>query len=110
MIKIVLESARNGVIKKVIDDNYGGGKEHFTSTDVYESTEERNSTENTYIKRFFFDLCDDLGLNLGSKFDKDVLDINTGWGSHYEPTVKDIESKIKRLKIELEELEEWKNI
>jgi len=55
-------------------------------------------------------LCDDLGLELGSKFDKYVLDINTCWGSHYEPTVKDIESKIKRLKIELEELEEWKNI
>jgi hypothetical protein len=110
MVKIVLESARNGVIKKVIDDNYGGGNEHFTSTDVYESPEDTNTNENTYIKRFFFDLCDDLGLELGSKFDKAVLDINTVWGSHYEPTVKDIESKIKRLKIELEELEEWKNI
>jgi hypothetical protein len=106
MVKIVLESARNGVIKKVIDDNYGGGKEHFTSTDVYESEEGKN----TYIKRFFFDLCDDLGLELGSKFDKTVLDINTNWGSHYEPTSKDIESKIKRLKLELKELEEWKNI
>ncbi len=110
MVKIVLESARNGVIKKVIDDNYGGGKEHFTSTDVYESNEERKSSDNTYIKRFFFDLCDDLGLELGSKFDKDVLDINTDWGSHYEPTTKDIESKIKKLKAELTELEEWKNI
>ena len=39
MIKIVLESARNGVIKKVIDDNHGGGREHFTSTDVYESND-----------------------------------------------------------------------
>ena len=110
MVKIVLESARNGVIKKVIDYNYGGGKEHFTSTDVYEANEEHKLNKNTYIKRFFFDLCDDLGLELGSKFDKDVLDINTGWGSHYEPTVKDIETKIKRLKSELKELEEWKNI
>jgi hypothetical protein len=110
MVKIVLESARNGVIKKVIDDNYGGGKEHFTSTDVYESTEDQNSSRDAYIKRFFFDLCDDLGLELGNKFDKNVLDINTGWGSHYEPTTKDIESKIKMLKIELKELEEWKNI
>tara|TARA_B100000768_G_C11156619_1_gene322675 strand:- start:112 stop:444 length:333 start_codon:yes stop_codon:yes gene_type:complete len=110
MVKIVLESARNGVIKKVIDDNYGGGKEHFTSTDVYEASEEHTLSKSTYIKRFFFDLCDDLGLELGSKFDKDVLDINTGWGSHYEPTVKDIETKIKRLKSELKELEEWKNI
>jgi len=110
MVKIVLESARNGVIKKVIDDNYGGGNEHFTSTDVYESLEDAKSNEKTYIKRFFFDLCDDLGLEIGSKFDKAVLDINIVWGSHYEPTVKDIEVKIKRLKIELEELEEWKNI
>ena len=110
MIKIILESARNGVIKKVIDDNYGGGKEHFTSTDVYESSDEHKAIQNNYIKRFFFDLCDDLGLNLGSKFDKNVLDINEKWGTHYEPNAKDIDYKIKKLKAELKELEEWKNI
>jgi len=109
MIKIVLEPARNGVIKKVIDDNHGGGREHFTSTDVYESSE-NDKNQYSYIKRFFFDLCDDLGLEVGSKFDKTVLDINTQWGTHYEPTVKDIEFKIKRLKSEIKELEEWKNI
>jgi hypothetical protein len=108
MIKIVLEPARNGVIKKVIDDNHGGGREHFTSTDVYE--EEGDKNQYTYVKRFFFDLCDDLGLEIGSKFDKNVLDINAQWGSHYEPTAKDIEFKIKKLKSELKELEEWKNI
>ena len=36
------------------------------------------------------------------------LDINTRWGTHFEPTVKDIEFKIKSLKNELKELEEWK--
>lgn len=108
MIKIVLESVRNGVIKKVIDDNHGGGKQQFTFTDVYESGE-FPLDENSYIKRFFFDLCDDLGLNLGSKFDKSVLDINTVWGSHFEPSDKDIKSKIKRLKLEIAELEEWTN-
>ena len=107
MIKIILESARDGVIKKVVDDNHGGGREHFTSTDVYE-TDEIDKSKYSYIKRFFFDLCDDLGLEVGSKFDKDVLDINAQWGSHYEPTPKDIEFKIKRLKNELKELEEWK--
>tara|TARA_B100000768_G_scaffold101005_1_gene94038 strand:- start:2271 stop:2600 length:330 start_codon:yes stop_codon:yes gene_type:complete len=109
MIKIVLEPARNGVIKKVIDDNHGGGKEHFTSTDVYEANE-NDKNQYSYVKRFFFDLCDDLGLEIGSKFDKTVLDINTQWGTHYEPTDKDIEFKIKRLKSELKKLEEWKNI
>jgi hypothetical protein len=107
MIKIILEPARNGVIKKIVDDNHGGGREHFTSTDVYEEADSMNS-QRGYIKKFFFDLCDDLGLDLGSKFDKDVLDINTQWGSHYEPDAKDIEFKIKRLKNELKELEEWK--
>ena len=109
MIKIILEPARNGVIKKVVDDNHGGGREHFTSTDVYESNE-NDKNQYSYIKRFFFDLCDDLGLEVGSKFDKTVLDINTQWGTHFEPTEKDIEFKIKRLKSELKKLEEWKNI
>ena len=109
MIKIILEPARNGVIKKVIDDNHGGGREHFTSTDVYEANE-NDKNQYSYIKRFFFDLCDDLGLEVGSKFDKTVLDINTQWGTHFEPTEKDIEFKIKRLKSELKKLEEWKNI
>tara|TARA_R100001015_G_C4517991_1_gene87771 strand:- start:231 stop:560 length:330 start_codon:yes stop_codon:yes gene_type:complete len=109
MIKIVLEPARNGVIKKVIDDNHGGGREHFTSTDVYESVEgDKNKLD--YIKRFFFDLCDDLGLDIGNKFDPQVLDIRADWGTHYDPSIKDIDKKIKRLKSELEELEEWKNI
>ncbi len=107
MIKIVLEPARNGVIKTVIDDNHGGGREHFTSTDVYESNE-NDKNQYSYVKRFFFDLCDDLGLEIGSKFDKTVLDINTQWGTHYEPTGEDIEFKIKRLKSEIKELEEWK--
>ena len=109
MIKIVLEPARNGVIKKVIDDNHGGGREHFTSTDVYEVTDD-DKNKLGYIKRFFFDLCDDLGLDAGNKFDSAVLDIKTNWGTHYEPTAKDIEFKIKRLKSELKVLEEWKNI
>jgi hypothetical protein len=108
MVKIILESARNGVIKKVTDDNYGGGKEYFTSTDVYESADELDKNKKSYIKRFFFDLCDDLGLEIGSKFDNNILDITSIWGSHYEPTVKEIESKIKKLKTELIELEEWK--
>jgi len=109
MIKIVLEPARNGVIKKVIDDNHGGGREHFTSTDVYESLE-GDKNKRSYIKRFFFDLCDDLGLDVGNKFDPEVLDIKADWRTHYEPSHKDIYQKIKRLKSELEELEEWKNI
>ena len=107
MVKIVLEPARNGVIKRVIDDNHGGGKEQWTSTDVYE---ESNSDSNKYeyIMKFFFELCEDLGLECGNKFDKNVLQFDTVWGTHYEPNKKEVESKIRELQAEIDLLKEWK--
>ena len=108
MVKIILEPARNGVIKKVINDNHGGGKEQWTSTDVFEATDE-TSNKYEYIMRFFFDLCDELGLECGNKFDSRVLKMTTEWGTHYEPTVKEIECKIKELQAEIDLLKEWKN-
>jgi hypothetical protein len=99
MAKIILESARNGIIKKVIDNNHGGSGESWTSIDVYEETEQNNST---YIMKFFFDLCEDLGLNLGNNFEKDVITIKKEWGSHYVPTDDDIRLKIKNLEAELQ--------
>ena len=107
MVKIVLEPARNGVIKKVIDDNHGGGREQWTSIDVFEQDED-SPNKYTYIMRFFWDLCEDLGLEVGNKFDKDTLKISTEWGSHYEPKKKEIESKIRELQAEIDLLKEWK--
>jgi len=104
MVKIVLEPASNGVIKRVVDDNRGGGHEQWTSTEVYESDDDKQE----YIMRFFFDLCEDLGMNLGSKFGKDVITIRTEWGSHFEPSEEEIDSKIKELEAELQSLKEWK--
>jgi len=104
MVKIVLEPASNGVIKRVIDDNHGGGREQWTSTDVYESSEKDN---HQHIMRFFFDLCEDLGMDLGSKFSKDVVTIRTEWGSHFEPSKKELDAKIKELEAELQTLKEW---
>ena len=53
MVKIVLEPAGNGVIKRVIDDNHGGGREQWTSTEVYEDSK-RDDDRHQYIMRFFF--------------------------------------------------------
>ena len=50
MVKIILEPAKNGVIKRVVDDNHGGGKEQWTSTEVYEETDE---SKLNYIMKFF---------------------------------------------------------
>ena len=45
---------------------------------------------------------------LGSIVIKEVLKINTEWGTHYEPNKKEIESKIKELQAEIDILTEWK--
>lgn len=99
MVKIILEPAKNGIIKRVIDDNHGGAKEQWSSTDVYEATE--GDTFN-YVMKFFFDICEDLGVNLGNKFDSQVITIRKEWGSHYEPNENDIKLKIKELEAELQ--------
>lgn len=109
MMKIILHPARNGVIKKVVDDNYGGGNESFSAVDVYEQSINRKD-DREYIKRFFYDICEDLGLDIGNKFNKDVLKIKTIWGTHYEPTQKEVDLKIKELEAELNLLKEWKTL
>lgn len=99
MVKIILEPAKNGLIKRVIDDNHGGSKEQWTSTDVYEGSDDNAYG---YVMKFFFDVCEDLGINLGNKFDSEVITIRKEWGSHYEPTEEDLKSKIKELEAELQ--------
>jgi hypothetical protein len=104
MVKISLEPAKNGIIKRTVDDNHGGANEHWTTVDVYESCDTDNLN---YIMKFFFDLCEDLGINLGSKFDREVITIKKEWGSHYEPSKEEINSKIKELEAEFSLLKEW---
>ena len=106
MIKITLEPARNGVIKRVTDDNYGGAKQSVTILDVYENGSESNKFG--YVMRFFYDLCEDLGMDLGNKFDREVLTFTKDWGSHYEATIFEVDSKISELEAEIELLKEWK--
>ena len=58
--------------------------------------------------RFFYELADDLSLECGNKFEKQVLTIGTEWGTHYEPNQKEVESKIKELQADIDLLSEWK--
>lgn len=105
MVKITLETAKNGLIKRTIDNNHGGSNEQWSSVDVYEETPD-NKYE--YVMRFFFDLCEDLCIKLGNKFDKETIVIKKEWGSHYSPSKKEIESKIEEHKAQIQLLKEWK--
>lgn len=106
MVKIILEPARNGVIKKVLDDNHGGGKENYQSIDVYEDPD--NVKPNyAYIKKFFYELCEDLNIKTGNKFDECVIKIDTVWGSHYEPSQEDVQKRIDDLQTQIDMLKQW---
>ena len=101
MITIKLEIASNGIIKTVSDDNYNGagsGKEAIT---VYE-TDDDSEFENT--SKFLYEVCDDLGVNLGNKFDQAVLNFEVTWGDRYIPNLEELNHTIKSLSYDLKDL------
>lgn len=106
MTEIILEPASNGVIKKVINSKYGGSNEVVETTHLYELTDDHDKFE--YIKRFVFELCEDLTIDTGNKYDKEVLLIDKTWGTNYSPTKDDIDKRISQLEAEINLLKEWK--
>jgi hypothetical protein len=98
MQKITLQIADNGVIKTIEDDNINGAGESFESTVVYEFSTNQNKIS------FIYDLCIDMGLELGNSRSSSQIQIKEGWGEHYEPTDTEIKNKIKELTSELERL------
>ena len=104
MITIKLELASNGVIKTVSDNNYNGAGSNHEKRTVYETEEDENFDATI---RFFYELADDLGINLGNKYDKFVLDFDTEWGSKYEPTHEEVKQLVKDTTQNLKELRKW---
>jgi len=104
MVKVILEAAENGIIKKIIDDNHGGSNEQVTSTTVHEFNE--SNLEN--VSEFLYDICEDLNIYTGSKFGDKNLEINIDWGMGYDPSNEEINKKISKLKAEIELLKSCK--
>ena len=104
MITIKLELASNGVIKTVTDNNYNGAGSNHEMRTVYETENDENFS-NTI--RFLYDLSDDLGIDLGNKFSKDVLNFDIGWGDKYEPKYEEVKRLVKDTAQNLKELRKW---
>jgi len=100
MIKITLESADNGLIKTVIDNNINGAGERFESRTVYDL--DLNDNRHSQTIRFFYELCEDLGIDTGNKFSKHTLILKTDWGGSYTPSLKELKQKIAILNSDLE--------
>jgi len=99
MIKIILEPADNGVLKKITNDK---NSDDYSST-VYLMDDAFNLNQ---VRIFIEDLCDDIGIATGGNKDKETLVITSNWGSAYEPTPKEAEKRIKRLEAEINFLKE----
>ena len=108
MISIKLEIASNGVIKTTTDDNYNGAGSEWNTVTVYETDDDSQDRRLKNIQRFLFELCDDLGVNRGNRYDSKVLNFEIGWGDKYEPNLKEINDLIKFHREELKDLKEWK--
>ena len=104
MITIKLELASNGVIKTVTDNNYNGAGSSHEKRTVYETD---NDTNYNNTVRFLYDLSSDLGIDLGNKFSKDVLNFELGWGDKYEPSYEEVKEMVKDTSKNLKELKQW---
>lgn len=103
MQKITLQIADNGVVKTIYDDNINGAGEEFESTIVYDF----DTIENRL--KFIKDLSIDIGLEFGNSRSKQQIQVQTGWGQHYDPTPVEAEEEIKQLKARIKELSQSKD-
>ena len=101
MIKILLDIASNGVIKTVVDNNINGAGDKLERKSVYNFEDDE-----TFEKRIYFlhELCDELGIETGNKYDRNTLIFKTDWGKQYNPTVQELNDRIKRCTNELKTL------
>ena len=101
MITIKLEIASNGIIKTVSDDNYNGAGSDKEAITVYETDDD---PEFSNTSKFLYEVCNDLGVNLGNKFDQTVLNFEVNWGDRYTPNLEELNRIIKSLSYDLKDL------
>ncbi len=102
MVTVILESADNGIIKTVKDNNINGAGATFESKNVYDF-----NTDYQHARKieFFYELAQDLGVDIGNIYKPNNLVMKVDWGSSYKPTGDEIKTKIESLKLRLKQLE-----
>jgi len=98
MVTVVIDSADNGIIKTIKDDNINGAGANYESKTVYDFKED------VYHDRkigFFYELAADLGIETGNIHKNNNLVMSTHWGMSYRPSKEEIAVRIDTLKLEL---------
>jgi len=97
MYKITIEIARNGIVKTINDDNYNSAGESYEQTIVYDLEDDGNDTKEPYRNtcNFLYELCEDLGIDLGGKRDRHVLRIRKEFGGDYQLDQNELKVKLR---------------
>lgn len=110
MIKIELTNALNGVIKKVIDTQYNGADQSAELVTLYELPTDDEFEYYTKLIKFVQDLTKDLGLQTGSDWDGLQLQYDLDWGDKYNPSLEEVDERIKEYQKEIKSLKEYKKL
>lgn len=105
MYKIILEIASNGVIKTITDDNSNGAGEAL-ETKIVHNLNDDAATDFEETNLFMYELCEDLGIDLGSKNSRRRLSFTTRYGENYELTDEELKAEIKLLSLDLKWMRE----
>jgi|LakMenEpi03Aug12_release.lakeMendotaPanAssembly.Ray.scaffolds.fasta_scaffold1097167_2 hypothetical protein len=108
MIKIELKNASNGVIKTVIDTR--DNKETTDTIKVYEIDSTSKLDSFIAIVDLVDDIIQDLGLDAGSDHEPLQIQHDIDWGEKYNPSIEEVEQKIKTLNAQVKELKEYKRV
>jgi hypothetical protein len=110
MIKIELSNASNGIIKKITETQFNGVDQNIEIVKVYEIEGDRSL--NSYLKMGILieDILSDLGLDMGSDYQPDKLSFVVDWGDKYNPTLEEVNQKIKELKSEIKGLTKYREV
>lgn len=106
MVRVELTSASNGVIKRVVDDNYNGAGAPFTVTKLYAI--EKNDPMTAHqayqlLTDLVKDLCVDVGHDAGHR-----LVFNLEWGELYTPPPDELNERMRVAREQLRILQELK--
>lgn len=107
MVKIILTSASNGVIKRIVDDNINGAGSRMSITKLY-PIDDGEDYAPTQSKELVEDLISDLGLDTGSD-DSIVMKVSLDWGDDYVPSIAEVDDRIRNTSEQLKLLKELKS-
>lgn len=108
MIKIELSNASNGIIKRVVDNQFNGVDQSAEIVTVYEFNEEDPFSQYSKIAQFLSEITKDLAIDTGSDHSPARLRFELNWGDRYNPSLDEVNEHLKSLRDQMRQWKEYK--